>query len=529
MKNRIKYTAIALLAALILPACTGNFEEMNTNPFGVTNGELTQDNNLIGMHFPTIQQSIYYNYGGGGYYFQTFQNLNADIWSGYMATPSNFKGGINNQTYFINNDWNDDCWYYTYSRVMTNQLKIKEKCAEQGYETYAHFDAINSVLRVLGMSRMADQYGPIIYSKYGETMTGGTYDKPQDTYKLFFKELGDAVNILNETLNKPSASFARFDMAYGGKYEKWMKLANTLRLRLAMRIVKYDAAWARQEAEAAISAPQGVMGKDDSFIISGYGWRHPLYTLSISYNDTFISANIQSILEGYKDSRLVKYGFAKADNKVIGVRTGIPGLDETADKYKAVISQINVTEPDMPAVLVSASEAYFLLSEAALRGWNTGGGTAQSFYEEGIGVSFSQWGASMGDYLNSSNTPADWVDPLVPAFNAPAMSKVTPRWADARTDEERLEKIITQKWIAGFPEGMNAWAEWRRTGYPKLFPILQNDSQGAIPTELGVRRLTFTLAEQRDNPVGYAEAVKMLGGPDTGATRLFWDINKPNF
>jgi len=509
------------------PSCTGNFEEMNTPPFGVTDNELTQDNNLIGMHFPTIQQSIYYNYGGGGYYFQTFQNLHADIWSGYMATPSNFKGGINNQTYFLNNDWNDDCWSYTYNRVMTNQLKVKEKCEEQGYETYAHFDAINTILRVLAMSRMVDQYGPIIYSKYGETMTGGAYDSAQDAYKLFFSELNEANQALAAALNKPVASFARFDMAYSGKLDKWMKLGNTLRLRLAMRVVKYDADWARREAEAAIKAPEGLLGKDDSFIINGFGWRHPLYTVSISYNDVFVSANIQSIMEGYGDTRLPKYGLAK-ETKVIGVRTGIPDLDVLADQYKAIISQINITSADMPAVLLTSAEAYFLLAEAALRGWDTGG-SAQSFYEEGVNASFSQWGASPGDYLNSSNLPADWVDPLREDFNSPAVSKVSPRWEDAKNDEERLEKIITQKWIAGFPEGMNAWAEWRRTGYPKLFPILKNDSQGTIPTELGVRRLTYTLREQRDNPSGYASAVQMLGGPDTGATRLFWDIDKPNF
>ncbi|MCC8198167.1 MAG: SusD/RagB family nutrient-binding outer membrane lipoprotein [Tannerellaceae bacterium] len=510
----------------MLTACTGHFEDMNTNPFGVTDEELTQDNNLIGMHFPTMQQSIYYNYGGAGYYFQTFQNLNADIWSGYMATPSNFKGGVNNQTYYLNNDWNDDCWNYTYNRIMSNQLIVKEKCEIQGMDVYGHFNAINSIIRVFGMSRMSDQYGPIIYSRYGETLTGGIYDSAEDTYKLYFKELTEAVDILNQTLDKSVASFARFDLAYGGKYEKWMKMANSLRLRLAMRIVKYDAEWARREAEAAIKAPQGVMGKDDSFIISGYGWRHPLYTISISYNDVFIGANIQSILEGYGDGRLDKYGIAKGD-KVLGVRTGIPDLNELESEYKAIISHVNITSEDMPAALFTSAESFFLLAEAALRGWDAGG-TAQQFYEEGILASFEQWGVSLGDYLNSSALPADWVDPLRADFNSSAVSQVSPRWEDATTDEERLEKIITQKWIAGFPEGMNAWAEWRRTGYPRLFPILKNDSQGTIPTDLGVRRLTYTLKEQRDNPEGYASAVRMLGGPDTGATHLFWDIDKPN-
>lgn len=528
MNNKVMKYASAILGAAVftLASCTGDFEKMNTSPFGVSDRELTQDNNLIGMHFPVIQQSIYYNRGGGGWTYQVFQNLNADIWSGYMATPSNFKGGINNQTYFLNNDWNDACWEYTYDNVMSNQVKVREKCAEQG-DVYTHYEAINTILRVLAMSRICDQYGPVIYSKYGESMLGGEYDSAQDAYKLFFSELTEAVRILNEYTTRSAPSFASFDMAYGGELSKWAKLGNTLRLRLAMRVVKYDPAWARTEGEAAIRAPQGLLGRGESFIISGFGWRHPLYTCSIEYQDIFISANVQSILTGYGDARLDKFGLPNPDKTVAGVRTGLPDLAELADLYKAVISRINITA-EAPAVVVPAAEAYFLLAEAALRGWNTNGGNAQSFYEEGIEVSFDQWGLSAGDYASRSNVPADWDDPLREDFDSPAVSKVSPKWEDAKSDEERLEKIITQKWIAGFPEGMNAWAEWRRTGYPKLFPILQNDSQEAIPTALGVRRLTYTLSEQRNNPAGYAKAVELLGGPDTGATRLFWDIDKAN-
>ena len=80
-----------------------------------------------------------------------------------------------------------------------------------------------------------------------------------------------------------------------------------------------------------------------------------------------------------------------------------------------------------------------------------------------------------------------------------------------------------------YPEGMNGWAELRRTGYPKLFPVMVNYSQGEIDTDLGPRRLPFTINEKDNNPTGYAKAVEMLGGPDNAATRVFWDVNKSNF
>lgn len=527
MKN-IRYNLLFLLTFLLIGAsCTSSFDRLNTPPYGVTDTELTQDNNYIGMHFPTLQKSIYYNLNGWGWDFQLIQNLTSDIWSGYMASPSNFKGGVNTQTYALTNDWTDYAWNYTYAAVMTNQLKVKEKCELMGMDIYGHFDAINSILRVMAMSRVTDEYGPIIYSKYGESKTGGTYDSAKEVYKQFFEELTSASEVLNEFLQKEGyASMAKFDMVYNGRLESWLKLCNTVRLRLAMRIVKHDEQWAKKEGEAAIAAPYGLLESGESFIISGFGWSHPLYTCSMEYNDIFISANVVSILGGYEDPRLAKFGEPKNDI-IQGVRSGIPGLENTADSYKEVISNIKVTSKQS-ALVLSAAEAYFLLAEAALRGWSAGG-DAKGFYEAGIEASFRDHGLSVGEYLTSSKLPAPWVDPLNDEFNSPAVSTVSPNWDEATTDEQRLEKIITQKWIAGFPEGKNAWAEWRRTGYPKLFPVLKNDSQGVISTQYGVRRLPFTMNEVTNNSTGYAQAVELLGGADNGATRLFWDVEKGNF
>ncbi len=537
-------------AVALLSSCTGAFDDMNTDPYGVTDEELLQDNNYIGAHFPSMEKSIYYNRNGWGWDFQTIQNLTSDIWSGYMATPSLFLGGLDTQTYVTPSSWTDTFWDYTYGAIMVNQLKVKEKCEEMGMETYAHFNAINTLLRVFAMSRVVDEYGPIIYSKYGETSTGGTYDSAEDAYKLFFSELTEASNILYEYSQKEEvASFANFDMAYGGDLTKWLKLCNTLRLRLALRVVKYDADWAKREGEAAINAPLGLLQSGEGFIISGFEWKHPLYTCSIEYNDMFISANTKSILGGYEDPRLEMFGIPKrvalsngtTSDEILGVRSGIPDLDQLADRYKSVVSNINV-EVNSPGIIMSSAESYFLLAEAALRGWNVNS-TAKSYYEAGVMASFNEWGVSgVSDYLASHAVPDDFIDPLTIvssstaevialalANNIAAVSTVTPCWDDAMTDEERLEKIITQKWIAGFPEGKNAWAEWRRTGYPKLFPIRQNNSGGVIPTELGVRRIPFVQEEVANNPEGYAQAVKLLGGPDNGATRIFWDVDAPNF
>lgn len=437
MKKIVTYIALICISGYFMSSCTSGFEKMNTPPSGITDEELMQDNNYIGMHFPTIQKSIYWNNTGNGWEFQLTQNLTSDVWCGYMASPSNFKGGINTQTYSITHDWCDNAWIYTYRYVMSNQLRVREKCEEMGMEQYGHFNAINTILRVMAMQRVCDEYGPIIYSHYGESKTGGLYDSAQEAYKMFFAELTEASNVLDLFSKKDEyISFEKFDMSpYYGNLKQWMRLSNSLRLRLAMRIVKYDVEWARSEAEAAISAPGGLMHVGDHFRIKGYGWQHPLYTCSREYNDTFLNASLLSILKGYDDPRLYQIGIPK-NNNILGVRSGIPGLGNTVSKYKEQISHLRL-EPTDPAILMTVSETYFLLAEAALRGWKVDG-TAKSYYEQGVISSFVEFGVPLGDYLESSKVPADWVDPVDSSFDAPAVSTVSPRWDDAKTDRKSV-------------------------------------------------------------------------------------------
>ena len=88
--------------------------------------------------------------------------------------------------------------------------------------------------------------------------------------------------------------------------------------------------------------------------------------------------------------------------------------------------------------------------------------------------------------------------------------------------KKKLERIITQKWIANFPLGFEGWADYRRTGYPEVFPSVSNLSNGVIDTNRQLRRLPFPLSEKQGNSANVSAAVSMLGGPDTGATDLWW-------
>ena len=172
---------------------------------------------------------------------------------------------------------------------------------------------------------------------------------------------------------------------------------------------------------------------------------------------------------------------------------------------------------------MTAAESFFLRAEGALRGWDMGG-TAKSFYEQGVRMSFEENNAAgVDDYLaDHTSTPGAFAD-NVGSDNYTFSSRVTPAWDDNAGFEAQLERIITQKWIANYPDGPEGWSEYRRTGYPEVIPVVRNSSNGTIDTQLQVRRLPYTRDEKINNASGVASGISALGGQDTGGAKLWWD------
>ena len=125
------------------------------------------------------------------------------------------------------------------------------------------------------------------------------------------------------------------------------------------------------------------------------------------------------------------------------------------------------------------------------------------------------------------NQAKDYTDTFNPELNIKARCKVSPKWNETDDKETKLEKIITQKWIALFPESCEAWAEQRRTGYPRLFPVKYNNSPAhCIDTDIMIRRLNFPGKLQDTDPQLFNSLLNLLKGPDNAGTRLWWDTGK---
>lgn len=533
--NKIFSWRLPLLCASIVgigTACTESFERINTNSHEATEEMMKRDNLIEGGYFTQLQRSVVlFNDGlnDDGTY-QITQGLSSDLYSGYLAPTGAWKprGLHNGQYYFIDN-WISTTFNVAFTDAIPTWKLIVKSANASGLN---HVAALATIVKVEAMHRVADTYGPIPYVNMLLGSEKSKYDALEDVYKKFFQELDNSIDVLTDyAIGNPSARIMeRFDYVYGGDARKWVKFANTLRLRLAMRVVYADAELARAEAEKSIANPIGVMTDSKDIAALQHSaelvYHHPLHEIAYNFNggEIRMGATMDSYMNGYKDPRLSAYFKPAVSGGYHGVRLGIPTSSWASYKGDN-ISNLNVDASTTQIVWMNASEAYFLRAEGALRGWNMGG-TAKELYEKGIRTSFEENRTNGADaYIaDDKSTPVDFNDNAPgSSYNVSAPSTITIAWDGSADFEKNLERIITQKWISMYPNGPEGWAEFRRTGYPKLFPVVANNSNGTINTTTQIRRLPYPPKEYLLNKEGVLAGVSKLSGQDNGGTKLWWD------
>ena len=524
-----KLTCLIGVLITVLSSCTKKFKEYNTDPTGIPNSGLQVATLLIPM-----EQEIMYMTDDG---YQIGQNLNADVYAGYAMPDQTFGLALDNANYVFIDGWNTEAFNSIYTNLIG---PIKNKVALSGVQkSNPDYWAIFLIVEVEAIDRITDKFGPVPYSKVGSSLISVPYDSQQAIYTQMFAQLDTATANLQAYIaaNPGSTPLANYDALYGGDYTKWLKLANSLRLRLAMHLTKIDAATAQAQAEKALGASGGLMSvpADDAAILANQANGNDYYQITYNYGDNSMNASIGSYLNGFNDPRLPVYFLPDTNAGHTTEYTGLRiGSAIPPKPYYSGFSKYNYNTTftiSAPELIMTAAEVWFLKAEAALRGWS-GAGDAQTDYVTGITTSMQQNGvgsAAAAYIADASSTPASYVDYLNSANNSPALSSVTIAWNPSATNEQKLEKIITQKWLAMFPEGQEAWTEFRRTGYPALFPVVVNSSGGAIDTKTQVRRIAYPQSEATLNPEAEKAGIQLLGGPDNGGTRLWWDVNKGNF
>ena len=537
MKTKAYKYIVGVLALSLFTAC--DFQKVNTNEFELLPEEGLMDGISIGGPITAMQKCVFpvgtqADGTSVANRYQTAYNLAADCWSGYFGQNNNW-GGPNNLNYFLKDGWVASSYTESYSTVVPLWQDLKGKTETQFPEVFA----LAQILKISAWHKATDMFGPIPYKEAGKGLITVPYDSQEEVYKAMFKELSDAIEVLTKYAdNGNSKLLPNADAVYAGDVHKWVVYANSLMLRLAMRVYYADAALSKKYALQAVNHSYGVMKtKDDEAKMergASLEFKNNLDVLINQYNECRMGSSMLAYLGGYQDPRLPKYFNTSSVSQAVTVGTygkysGVPtGHDVSSNDAFKDSSRPAITSTT-PTYWMRASEVYFLLAEAALHGFAVGG-TAESLYEKGIEMSFEENGiasSEVADYMSSGLKPSAYSFHLTnPGVNVdvPAVTEATTAWSG--TDEEKLEKIMIQKWIALYPNGQEAWTEYRRTGYPKLHSVVTNYSNGEIDSEVGIRRMRFPTnkSTSAEDIANLESARKLLrGGLDKAGTRLWWD------
>ncbi len=531
--------ALLLSGSTLFSSCTDNFETLNTNQY-----EVNPDNMPFSAQFI---EPMTYVYAPHQNMFQFWTNLSIDLFGGYFMTPHNF-GGNGNVDYKLNRGFCGGMYENYYLHIFNNTSRLIKACDEKGI---TDFSAVMRVVQAYATACATDAYGPIAYKSVIES-NGVTYayDSQEEIYNEIFKLLDEAIAGFKSGKSTPE-QMQRFDYWCNGDKALWIKVANQFKLRYAMRIVKANPTLAKQKAEEAVRG--GVLTSADRDILIDHGISNEL-TRMFEWGDCGINANLTTLMDGFKDPRIGLYITKNKDDvkvndatvvakgtQYLGIRGGcnLPNKPNPWSNYSQVVCSYAT-----PLPVMKVAEAYFLRAEGALRGWAMGA-DAQQLYEEGIRVSIqnelkykkayaniaSISEEEINKYINGTSKQLDYVDPADSKNNIKAMNDVSVKWDAKASKEEKLQRIIIQKWIANFPLSTEAWADYRRTGYPKLFPNRVNSSDGTIDTNEQIRRLIYNNVEINTNNAELQKGIELLNKEnssskfkgDIGGTRVWWD------
>lgn len=437
----------------------------------------------------------------------------------------------------------------------------------------------------------ADLFGPMPYEEFKALRDKSPF-KYNDVRTIYYgvkKNLDDAVACLKYYKDNRSEAYKQelanvmysyltiVNDPYSKTWEDmepWIRFANSLKLRMAIHMSGIEPETAKTWAEEAVR--DGVITDVDNEVAIYpvfSGKDHPLVEIT-GWSDAVMGASFLNLLENL-DHPYMKYLFTKnsvglakspqavegsscpattpANSVYVGMRDGVaPGEGQAAANNPycgySMLDKAYLAQTQAPLFLMKCSEVYFLLAEGALRGWNMGG-TAKQFYEQGIrnaslesrSFTGNKYNELVDDYLNvEAPKGIAYVDPQGLTPDMPSVTKIGVKWNEGDSPEVKLEKIITQKYIASFPYSYESWVDLRRVGYPKLFPILGvADSDGTIGAgdswvqtkENIMRRIPWASDDPQTKEDIANTGIPALGegATDTQGQHLWWDNGASNF
>lgn len=483
MISRYRKLALALPLVLGLGACEKGFDELNTNPNNATVGNPA-------YILTNAQQSNIYR---------------------LFDVPANQDGGLLIIQHWAKVQYTDEDRYAfragSYQSIWdgfyAGGLQDFNELIEQGKATSnQNLQAVGLIMRSYFFSVLTDLYGDIPYSealRLSENILVPKYDSQEEVYNGLLADLKTATGLI-----QVGGSAVEGDVMYGGDMAKWQKFANSLRLRLAMRIVDANPTVARTQVAELLGSNTPLISSNAENaqlnFLAGASNTNPVYFNRLTRDDHRVSRTITSRLSRLNDPRLGVYANHPETGDSVafyrGVRNGLTNAAASALGPFTSTSKVGsaFTAATAPGVLLTYSEVQFLKAEAIARGIVTG--NAATEYQSAIRASMNQYGltgAAVDTYL---------AQPSV-VYNAGNFK----------------QSIGDQKWIALYGQGVEAWSEWRRLDYPRL--TVAASPVGAASSRIPVR-FRYPANEQTTNATNRAAAVTRQGA-DLITTKLWWD------
>ncbi len=509
MKNLLKNIGSAFALAtcvLLFASCDAGFEEMNVNPtqaseidpnFKLTNIQLR----VSGERYENWRTNLIYS----SVMIQHFATL-----PGYWAGDK----------YTYIGSYSAAMWDRYYPNISKNVEDLLIQTAED--PEMANMHHITQVMRVVMYHRLTDLYGDIPYSEAGRGFIDGITQPAYDSQSAIYADMLAKLEQAASSLSGSGASFGGGDLIYGGDVEKWRKFANSLMLRLGMRLVKVDPGMAQSWVQKAISG--GTMTSNDDIAAVPHndpsGWKNGNGLVFRVDRSPRLSEFFVNWMVERGDPRLEVYGtIPVAGAPPVGMPngrvTGGSDPDYGIENHPSWISCDSGAEPcgmdvymvpndlikgdDDPMFFMTYAEVEFLKAEAAVRGWHSG--DPATHYANGVRAAMQ--------YLSMYGAGGAIADADIDAYLA----------ANPYDAGNAMEQINTQLWAAVLLNEYEAYANYRRTGYPAITPVnfSGNVAGGQVP-----RRLRYRAQEQVANPENYGKAVSNQG-PDEFTTRMWWD------
>jgi hypothetical protein len=490
-----------------LMGCDKGFEELNTNPYAINN----LDPSYI---FANAQNSVSFgSWEGEATIVQFFQNgYNSGATAGFQFNKND-------------NNFNQIRWN-SYNGPIKNLVQALHNL--NGDPTRTNIISMMRIWKALIFMNLVDTHGDVPYSEAGKAYLEGIFEPKYDDDAAIYDDLYKEIKEASAALN-PAGDIVTADLIYDGDIAKWKKMANSLLLRLGMRYSKLNPTKAASIVSEAYNAGVMQTNADDCVLIY-----NALYTNTPNFNlsnnnprfyyleepliDRFQLTNdprSKYIAGMYPDPNTV---LASPPDVTLANQKGIPvgesdltlgqayvkggGLDFSQPNYFALFSA------NAPRFFITNSQTKLLLAEAALRGWITG--DAQALYEEGIRASMDQFALYPGGYgAISAEDQDDYIADANVAYNS----------ANA------LELINNEYWVSNVNNALEAWSNFRRSGFPTLTP---NPFGGGLPGDGFVHRVPYPTQESGSNPDSYVAARAAMGIlPDNSndmTVRIFWDV-----